>query len=434
MERGAINGQPVWVRIVNLNAGERLVVQEAPGVNGATVESQGQLPGRYRCEFTLVSDGEWIVEDAETASLNLRAMFLAGGPFTVETPVFGELPGLWLPDGYELSAFDHERLNTAEGSCTFLEGVPEFILTESAEATVQAAVSALSEAQAINFGDRTPLPPDGLSENPLEILAEGIQWLEDAQGTINTAFEPVNNYTAQLANLRDNLEALVRAPQNFASALMGTAAAIISLVPSLSRQGDPQLGSAAIADNGNDKPSVVIIEILESGLTFDDDVSTPQGEIVDVPSAEDLAEINESESARSLVLSAVTLSVCLAVIETEFGTLQSILAVADALEPVFDKLFDLEDLDYRVHDHARALRASTRRFLSDSVAGLPRLRTHTTTRATDVFDLMVTLYTTDFPSYDAQQNAIESLVSLNTIPDPLNIPPSTTLSYLDPVI
>ena len=109
MRRGSINGIPVWIRLAELTGKERTVIKHAPGVDGAVVEAQGQEPTRYRCEFSLIKDGQWIVEDYEDATLRLRAMFLEGGPFTVSLPVVGELTDLWMADSLSLKFFDDQR-------------------------------------------------------------------------------------------------------------------------------------------------------------------------------------------------------------------------------------------------------------------------------------------------------------------------------------
>jgi len=431
MERGTINGLPVWIRLAELTLMERTVINEAPKIDGAVVEPQGQTPQRYRCEFMLINDGQWIVEDYETATLDLRTMFLFGGPFTVSLPLIGELTGLWMSEPVSMKFFDDQRLTLSEGSVTFVEARPFPILAESPAANIEGAITDLSRAAALDFADR--IPAEGPTEGALAVLDAAAQWLSDTQSLISAAFEPVNNFAGAVQDIADRTEQLLAAPQNYASFVISTAAGLLSLVPSLSRQGDPLTGSAAVQDAGNDKPAVVFVEALETGATFDEDVPTPQGEIVDEPSVEDLEEIDESNSARSLTLTAVVCSVCLAVIETDFATVNSILAVAESLEPAFEALFNLDGLDHRVYQEARRLRASTRQFLAQTAAGLPRLRTYTATRDTDLFDVLPELYER-LDGEDQVQAAVDSIDALNSIPDPLSIVKGTTLRFLDPLV
>jgi hypothetical protein len=433
MERGAINGVPVWIKILELTGNERTVIKEAPGVDGAVVETQGQAPQRYRVDFTLIQDGEVITSDVETASFELRAMLLDGGPFTLNGPVFEEITGLWLDSGgYTIKFFDETKLQISEGSITFVEAEPFIILSDDAIADVGSAVSGLSEAAATDFGGR--MPDDGVpDQNALDVLDEVNDWLDRAQARISTAFEPVNDVAAEIEILRGQQEQLLQTPQNFASSVISTASRLMNLVPSLSSQGDPRDGSAAVQDPTNDKPAVVYIESLIDGENFDDDVPAPQGEIVDPPSTEDLTEIDEGNAARSLAFSAFTVSTCLAITATGFTTANSVLDVADALEPVFERLFALPNLDYRVYGQGQALRVSTLKFLSEQAAALPRIRTYTTTRETDPFDILPTLYAT-LDSEAQVQAAVDSLVALNSLGGDYEIPAETVLTYLDPLV
>ncbi len=430
MRRGLINGIPVWIKLVELTSMERTVLKEAPGVDGAVVEPQGQQPQRYRCEFALINDGQWIVDDYETATLDLQVTFLAGGPFTVTLPVQGELTNLWMAEPLSLKFFDDQRLMLSEGSVTFVEGRPFPLLQESAAANIETAISALTEAAGLDFANR--VPDTGSTEGALAVLDAMSTWLSDTQALINAAFEPVNNFSGAIASIASATESLLSAPGDFASLVMGTAAGLLSLVPSLSRQGDPLRGSAAIQDDGSDKPAVVFREALESGTDFDSDVPPAQGDIIDEPSEEDLEELDDANSARSLTMVAVTNSVCFAIVETKFATVNSILGVAESLEPAFEKLFALDGLDHRVYAEARRLRASARQFLSEQAAGLPRLRNFTATHDTDLLDILPDLYES-LEGEEQVQAAIDSVEALNSIHDPLSIIRGTTLRYLDTI-
>ena len=433
MERGAINGVPVWVRLSELTNQERTVVKEAPDIDGALVEPQGQMPSQYRIEFMLIRDGEWITSDYETASLELRAMFLEGGPFTVSLPVLGELTDLWMAEAVTLKFFDETRLAISEGSVTMLEGRPQLILSEDAGAETRNSISRLSRASVLSFGARAPDEP-GWSEGALAVLDAFGQWLSDTQGLISAAFEPVNNFSASIQILRSQLESLLLTPQNFAARVMSTAGGLLSLVPSLSQQGDPLTGSAAVQDSGNDKPAVTFIEALATGTTFDSDVPPTQGEVLgEGASEEDLTELGEVDEARSLALAAVTSSVCLAITSTQFATINSILNVAEALEAPFEELFAIDGIEYSVYSEARALRAATRQYLSEQAAGLPRLRTYTTIRPESLLSVLPELYES-LESEDQVQAAVDSLSNLNAVARPWDIPTGTTLRYLEPLV
>jgi len=433
MRRGSINGIPVWIKLVENSLGERTVIKEAPGIDGAVVETQGQMPVRYRFEFSLISDGEWIVDDYDTATLDLRAAFLNGGPFTVETPVFDELTDLWMEGAVTLPVFNSARQQITEGSVTFVEARPGIILQENAAADVQGAISALTEAAAKDFARRVPEDSSFL-DRLLAVLDAIGEWLSAVQGIISSAFQPINDISGAIATLKANVESLLRAPQNYAAQLMGTAGGLLSLVPSLSAQGDTSLGSAAVQDAGNDKPAIVLIEALDLGTDFDSDLAPSQGDILgDDASEEDLLENDHRDAGLSICLSAVTASVCNAIASTSFATVNSVLDVADALEPAFEALFEVENLDYLVISGARALRAATRSVLADQAAGLPRLRNFTAPRDTDALNVLVDLYD-ELPSEDVVQAAVESILDLNWIPDPTNITRGTTLRYLDPLL
>jgi len=124
MDRGSINDIPVFIRVFELSGGERTVIKEAPNVNGATVTTLGQSPQRYRADISLIQDGDWIVADYETASLDLRAMLLAGGPFTLRAPVVGELTGLWIDGTYSITLYDESAQLMSQGSITLIDAEP----------------------------------------------------------------------------------------------------------------------------------------------------------------------------------------------------------------------------------------------------------------------------------------------------------------------
>lgn len=433
MERGSINDVPVFIRVAELNGSERTVIKEAPNVDGATAIPLGQSPQRLRVDFMLIQDGEWIVQDHETAALTLRAMLLQGGPFTVRAPVLGEVSGLWIDGTYSLSLYDESRQLACEGSITLIDAEPQIILQESATSATEAAIGLLSKAVALDFARRQTA--NGPFDGALETLQAGIDWLSATQGKISSAFEPVNVVSGSIAELSAQLEQLPTTPQTLAMSFMGTALQLLSLVPSLSAQGSTDTGSAAVQSPATDKAATTYVSALADAVTFNDGAGPLQAELVSVPSVEDLDEVDEVAAATSLFLSSVAVAVCLAITSTEFSTVNSVLEVADALEPVFEALFALDDLDRDVYRHARVMRQATRQFLAETAASLPRLLTYTVEETTDVFSLIPELYDgLGAISDDVLQRAVDSLVDVNSLgPEMLRLLPGTTIRYLDPV-
>ena len=232
MERGSINDIPVFIKTTGLTGTERTVIKEAPNVNGATIVTLGQAPQRIRVDFMLIQDGEWIVADYETASLNLRAMLLAGGPFTIRVPVLGEVPGLWLDGDYTLTLYDEARQLASEGSLTLVDAEPQLILSESSISAVESAISFLSKAVASDFARRQTL--NGPYDGQLETLQAGLDWMSDTLGKISSAFGAVNNVAGTIQTLASQLESILNAPQTLAMQLMGAALQLLSLVSFLS--------------------------------------------------------------------------------------------------------------------------------------------------------------------------------------------------------
>lgn len=434
MERGSINDMPVFVRTTAITGTERTVIKEAPNVDGATAITLGQAPQRISVDFMLIQDGEWIVDDYETASLDLRAMLLRGGPFTLRAPVLGEVTGLWLDGEYTLTLYDETRQLVSEGSITLIDAEPQLVLSDSAISAVQAAVALLSKAEAVDFSSRQTL--NGPYFGALEALANGIDWLGETLGKISAAFGAVNEVAGVISDLDNSLETLLTTPQTMAMEFMGAALQLLSLVPSLSLQGDRDTGSAAVQEPTTDKAAAALIDALNDGASFNSGASQLQADQVPTPSTEDLEEVDEVAAATQLVLSSVLVSVCLAITSTEFATVNSVLAVADALEPVFEALFVLENLDRDVYQHARVMRQATRQFLAETAASLPRLLTYTVETTTDVFSLIPVLYD-DLGAVndDVLQRAVDSVVDINSMgPEMLRLLPGTSIRYLDPVV
>jgi prophage DNA circulation protein len=433
MERGSINDVPVFIRTAQLTGAERTVIKEAPNVDGATAIPLGQAPQRIRVDFMLIQDGEWIVSDYETASLDLRAMLLGGGPFTLRAPVLGEVTGLWLDGEYTLTLYDESRQLVSEGALTLIDAEPQLILSDSAISAVESAISLLSKAEALAFSSSQTL--NGPYDGALETLTNGIGWLSETLGKISAAFGAVNEVAGAISELANNLETLLNAPQTMAMAFMGAALQLLSLVPSLSSQGNTDTGSAAVQQPTTDKAADTYVNALNDGIGFNDDAEPVQASQIPTPSEEDLEEVAEVEAATQLVLCSVSVSVCLAITSTEFATVNSVLAVADALEPAFEALFALEDLDRDVYQHARVLRQATRAFLAETAASLPRLLTHTVETTTDVVSLIHVLYD-DLGAVndDVLQRAVDSVIDINSMgPEMLRLLPGTTIRYLDPI-
>jgi hypothetical protein len=433
VERGSINDVPVFIKTTALTGSERTVIKEAPNVNGATAITLGQAPQRIRVDWMLIQDGEWIVADYETASLNLRAMLLAGGPFTVRVPVLGEVTGLWLDGEYTLTLYDETRQLASEGSITLIDAEPQLILSESSISAVESAISFLSKAVASDFARRQTL--DGPYDGQLETLQAGVGWMSETQGKISSAFGAVNDVAGSIQTLTSQLEQSLLAPQTFAMQFMGAALQLLSLVPSLASQGDTDTGSAAVQSPTSDKAADTYVTALDDGVDFNVGAAPLQADQVSTPSIEDLEEVDEVAAASSLVFSSVAVAVCLAITSTQFATVNSVLAVADALEPAFEALFALDNLDRDVYQHARVMRQATRQFLADTAASLPRLLTHTVVVTTDVFSLIPVLYD-DLGAVndDVLQRAVDSVIDINAMgPEMLRLLPGTTIRYLDPV-
>lgn len=433
MERGSINDIPVFIKTTAITGAERTVIKEAPNVDGATVITLGQAPQRLRVDFMLIQDGEWIVDDYETASLDLRAMLLRGGPFTVRAPVLGEVTGLWLDGEYTLTLYDETRQLASEGSLTLVDAEPQLVLSDSSILAVESAISLLSQAVAVDFDRRQTL--GGPYTGALETLANGIGWLSKTQDKIAAAFGAVNAVSGAISELENSLETLLSTPQTMAMKFMGTALQLLSLIPSLFSQGDTATGSAAVQQPTTDKAAEAFRNALSDGVSFNEDAASLQADKVTTPSLEDLEEVDEVAAATQLVLSSVTVSVCLAITSTEFSTVNSVLAVADALEPAFEALFALENLDRDVYQHARVMRQATRQFLAETAASLPRLLTYTVETTTDVFSLIPVLYD-DLGAVndDILQRAVDSVININSMgPEMLRLLPGTVIRYLDPV-
>jgi hypothetical protein len=246
---------------------------------------------------------------------------------------------------------------------------------------------------------------------------------------------PVNAVVGSILALENQLEQLLQTPQNLAMQFMGVALQLLSLVPSLASQGDTDTGSAAVQDPASDKAADTFVDALNDGVTFNEDAETLQADQVPTPSEEDLEEVDEVAAATQLVLASVTVAVCLAITSTEFATVNSVLAVADALEPAFEALFALDNLDRDVFQHARVMRQATRAFLAETAASLPRLLTHTVQSTTDVFSLIPTLYgDLGAVNDDVLQRAVDSVIDINSMgPEMLRLLPGTAIRYLDPV-
>lgn len=431
MERGSINGIPVWLKKVDYTGGERTIIKEAPGIDGALVETQANSPDRFKLEFELIRDGEWIVRDVEAASLELRGALLNGGPFLVGLPVFGEVADLYLAEPYQVSFFDAGRRSLTAGSLSLIQGEPTITLAEDATAQVAAAIAAMSRVIIEDFSRSVPVA--GFSAAGIARLNALTAWLFRTSGAIGNAFQPVNSFAASIAAFKSGVQALLNAPQNFASSLMSAAMGLLSLIPGLSKNGSTTDGSAAVQDLGGDKATAVYVAVLAD--VFDAGEPPTRFELIgdEAASAEDRAEQVEVETAKALGLATITASVSYAVTSTTFASVTAVLELAEALEPVFEDLLAIPSLDYRVYAEARRLWKATHQYLSEEAARLPRLLTIVLERDTDVLDLLPDLYES-LPGEAGVQAAIDSLMALNEIADPTNLRRGQRLRYLDRLV
>src|SRR5690606_16650566 len=295
MEKGSINDVPVFVRTTQLTGAERTVIKEAPNVDGATAITLGQAPQRLRVDFMLIQDGEWIVDDYETASLDLRAMLLRGGPFTLRAPVLGEVTGLWLDGEYQLTLYDETRQLASEGSLTLIDAEPQLVLSDSAISAVEAAIALLSKAEALACDKGQTL--NGPYTGALETLANGVGWLSKTLDKISAAFGAVNEVAGAISDLANSIETLLNTPQTLAMSFMGAALQLLSLIPSQSQQGNMDTGSAAVQEPTTDKAAAALIDALDDGTDFNSEASPLQADRVPTPSAEDLEEKDEVAAA-----------------------------------------------------------------------------------------------------------------------------------------
>lgn len=428
MERGAINGLPVWLKVVDFTGGERTVLKEAPNVDGAVVEPQGLLPDQLKIQFSLIRDGQWIVSSYEAATLELRAALMEGGPFTVQVPMFGEVTGLWLAEPYQVTYFDDQRLRLAEGSATFVAADPQIVLEEDSVARVESALRGLARVIAEDFSGRAPAA--GWGDAAIQNLRLLVGWMALAKSAIDTAFEPVNDLAGAIADFADNMESLLNAPQNLVADLMGTGLGLLSLIPSLAQGGDPSRGSAAIGDSSSDKPANVLVDLIGAGVDYDANQPATNAELLGpVASDEDVAELEELAAATSLALTTVCGAAAYCATLLPFATIQSVYNVSEALAPAFSRLLALEGLDYRVYARARQTWKATLAMLSERAAELPRLVRYVVTQDTDVLSLVPSFF--EPGSMAEVQAAVDSILDLNGIPDPTDIRAGSIIYYLE---
>ena len=431
MERGSINGTPVWIRVVSSQVGERLAVKEAPFVDGAVVQRLGIMPERITVEFKLVNDGVWVTSDASAASAELRATIVFGGPFTVFMPSRGELRNLDLAEPATIKPFDEGQEGIAEGTLTLIELDPFPVLEEDASSVVTGAISALSLASQSDLADRIRETPfDAFFDN----FNAALDWMLAVQSEIASAFQPVNDVIGDIASIRTNLATLATTPRQLAFQFYRTGARLLALIPALAQQGDAREGSSAVQDPTADVQSSVMQSALDQGADYDSEIPPTQGDILgDAASDEDLQENAERAAAQSVILSAVVASVCFAATSATFATGDSIVALAESLSTAVARALGVDDIDREVYEQTRIAWKATLRYLQQQAGALPRIRTYVTQQETDVYTLLPILYAEDLASLDEVEKAVSQIVTINEIDDPFEIIAGTSIRYLDPV-
>lgn len=432
MERGSINGTPVWVRVVDSQIGERLAIKEAPFVNGAIVQRLGITPERLSVEFRLVNDGVWVTSDSVAASAELRATIVFGGPFEVFIPSRGELRNLELAEPAQIKTFDDAQEQIAEGSLSLIQASPQPVLEDDAAAQTTSAISALSSASQIDLTDRTPAI--GPFEAFFDTFNAALDWMDEVFADITSAFEPVNDVAGQISSLRNRLERLASTPDRLAFEFYRTGARLLALIPPLAQQGNPRNGTTAVQDPTSDAQSEVFQRALDRAVTFDSGIAPTQGDILGgSASEEDIQENDERAAARSVCLSMMVASVCFAATAATFTTSDAIVDLAVSLSPAVSRALNVEDIDRRVYEHTRITWKATLKFLQEQAGALPRLKTYVTKRDTDLYTLLPVLYTEDLAGLDAVQTAVTQIFLINELDDAFTIRAGTPIRYLDPL-
>lgn len=432
MERGSINGTPVWVRVVDTSLGERIAVKESPFVNGAIIRRLGGMPERFTIEFKLVDDGVWITSDAETAALELRATIAFGGPFTVLIPSRGEIRDLDLAEAVSLKPFDDAQEGIAEGRLSLIQGDPFPILQDDAAALVTSSISALAAASQSDLAQR--VPEVGVYQAFLDTFNEALDWMDNVAGIIGSALEPVNDVAGDIAMLRSDLESLVATPERLANEFFRTGARLLSLVPSLAQQGSARNGSTAVQDPTSDAQADVYKQALGLATDFDSGLGPTQGDILgDAASEEDLQENDERAAAQSVSLGMMVASVCLAITSSTFSTSNAIVELSEAMLPTIERALDVPEIDPEVYEQTRIAWKATLKFLQEQAGALPRLRSHVTARETDAYTLLPELYPDDLVGLEQIELAVNQIATINQIEDVGEIPAGATVRYLRPI-
>jgi prophage DNA circulation protein len=432
MERGSINGTPVWIRVVDTTIGERVAIKESPFVNGAVVRRLGGMPERFTIEFKLVNDGVWITSDAETAALELRATIAFGGPFTVLIPSRGEIRDLDLAEAVSIKPFDDAQEGIAEGRLSLIKGDPFPILQDDAAALVASSISSLAAASQSDLAER--VPEVGVFQAFLDTFNETLDWMDDVAGIIGAAFEPVNDVAGEIATLRTDLERLVGTPERLVNQFYRTGARLLSLVPSLAQQGDARNGSTAVQDPTSDAQADVYKQALALATDFDSGLPPTQGDVLgDAASEEDRQENDERAAAQSVSLSMMVASVCLATTSSTFSTSNAIVELSEALLPTVERALDVLEIDPEVYEQTRITWKATLKFLQEQAGALPRLRSHITDRDTDAYTLLPDLYPDDLDGLEQVELAVNQIATINQIEDVGEIPADTTIRYLRPL-
>ncbi len=429
MERGRINGVPIWIKSIEVTGNERTIVQEAPAVDGATVEVQGQGPVSYRIEFEVFTDGEHIIDSVDVAATNLRGVLALGGPFELEMPLgpagYDIKAGLWLDGPWSMRAYDPNRLGAQSGSLSLLnaEPLPEF--ADDARKLIVGSIQALAGAAIQEFDRRAP-EEFGFDTEALDVFGRGVEWLGSTQGKIASALGPVTGVAAQVSQLSSSLETLLQTPSLFASTFFSTAMQLVSLIPALAKQGS----SAAGGDDTSDVPKDVLVDTTKGGAGFNDGFPTAADELGDEASDEDHASDLEAKRAGDLVLSSVITSVCYAASETTFTTAEAVVEFAIELQALVEQLLESPTVDYRVQARARITWLATVKLLAEEAAKLPRLVSYTVPDDTDALNLVADFYNTEIRGVEQLEAALDRFLRSNRIPDPTRIRSGTVVRLL----
>lgn len=420
LQRARVNGIPIWLAKLDVSGGERTVLKEAPHINGARVETQGQLPVTYTLDFNLFRDGTHQTEAVDTASINLRGMLALGGPFELELPrhdgISETIPGLWLTSPWRVTIWDGSITSIQSGQLTLTDAQPFPAIEEDARAVVVSEIKLLARAAIEEFERRAPAL--GFDPEAVECIGRATAMLADIRGKVLTPLGPVTALSSQIDALKAGYEQILTVPFAFAQAFYSTAMQVVSLVPALGTSGTSAVGG----DIDSDAPKDLLVDVATAGAGFDDGSAPVAEALGDAASAEDTASAEQVYIARDLVWSAMLCAVCYAAVETQFTTADAVVEAAVALQDLAAKLLDSPTVDYRAAAAGRSAWLSTVRHLAEVAAGLPRLVDYTVPSDIDALSLVAELAEPGtIVDASSLEREIDRFLRINAIPDPLRI-------------